>query len=323
MTADELVRPAPSGPVLDALDFATPLRAVDRLQIMAGPPDPWFRAYKTVTPHDPYMAGHFPRLTLLPAVFVLEAVRQATTTVLGAAEPLNLLDVVTGRWLAPMLRGDEICLDTAAVPDGPGRWAVRVEGTRQDGTPVAVVKLVLGETAAGDRSESTGGPPPAPAGPPPVDYAGMLDMLPVRHPMVLVDRVETLDPGKRIVVAKAVTGGEQCYQGLPEGLPGSRYAFPRALILESFGQASALLWLSTGSATGVPMVAAFRDCRFFGEVQPGAVLRHEVHIDRLMSNNVFVSGQTWDGDRCVLTVGALVSASRPKSAVDPRVADLL
>ncbi|MEC3976379.1 hypothetical protein [Amycolatopsis sp. H20-H5] len=311
-----------AGPVRtvpDTLDVAKPLRAVDRLEVLAGSPRPRFRAYKTVDPLDPYMPGHFPRLTLLPAVFVLEALRQATTTVVGAAEPLNLLHVVSGRWLSPMLRGDEICLDVTAEPDGPGRWTVRAEGSRQDGTPVAVVKLVLGESALGDRLEPEHGPPPLAAGPPPLDYAGMLDMLPVRHPMVLVDRVEAIEPGARIVVAKGITGGEQCYQGLPDGLPGSRYRYPRALMLESFGQASALLWLSLGAGAGVPVVAAFRDCRFAGEVYPGAVLRHEARIDRLLSDTVFISGRTWDGDHCVLSVGALVSASRPESTLDARL----
>jgi 3-hydroxymyristoyl/3-hydroxydecanoyl-(acyl carrier protein) dehydratase len=87
-------------------------------------------------------------------------------------------------------------------------------------------------------------------------------------------------------------------------------------MLESFGQASVLLWLATGTAEGVPVAAAFRDCRFFGEVRPGAVLRHVSRIDRLMANNVFVSGQTWDGDRCVMTVGTLVGSSRPRERVD-------
>ncbi|MEV7791272.1 hypothetical protein AB0O68_04750 [Streptomyces sp. NPDC087512] len=297
--------------------YAAPLRAVDRMRILSDGPGTRIVVYKTVAPEDPYMAGHFPGLTLLPAVFVLEALRQAVTTVVGTDEPLNLLEVRSGRWLAPMQGGDEIRLDVTVTPDGPGRRRVTADGFRQDGTPVAAVKATLG-----DRAAVLAAPPPQDAPPPAADepsgpdYTGILDLLPVRHPMLMVDRVESLDPGRRITVAKAVSGSEPCYQRMADGLPLSRYMYPRSLMLESFGQASVLLWLSTGTARGVPVAAAFRDCRFYGEVRPGAVLRHVSRIDRLMADNVFVSGQTWDGDRCVMTVGALVGSSRPRERVD-------
>jgi 3-hydroxymyristoyl/3-hydroxydecanoyl-(acyl carrier protein) dehydratase len=313
--------PSVSSPAPGPRTFAAPLRAVDRIEVHRDRPEWRFALYKTVNPEDPYMAGHFPGLTLLPAVFVLEGLRQAVTALAGADEPLNLLEVRSGRWLAPMQGGDEIRLDVTAAPDGPGRWKVTADGTRQDGTPVAAVKVTLGDRdAVLAAAPPAGEAPPEPAAGPGPDYTGILDLLPVRHPMLLVDRVEGLDPGRRITVAKAVSGSEPCYQGLPDGLPLSRYMYPRSLMLESFGQASVLLWLSTGTAEGVPVAAAFRDCRFFGEVRPGAVLRHESRIDRLMADNVFVSGRTWDGDRCVMTVGALIGSSRPRARVDRTMA---
>ncbi|SEQ85749.1 hypothetical protein [Streptomyces radiopugnans] len=313
-------RPGGGPPHHDRHTFSTPLRAVDRIEVLSDGPDLRFLLYKTVDPEDPYMVGHFPGLTLLPAVFVLEALRQATTTLVGADEPLNLVEVRSGRWLAPMQGGDEIRLDVTAKATDDGRWLVTADGTRHDGTPVAAVKAVLGDRDAGELPIPAGGPllpAPGPSGP---DYTEILDRLPVRHPMLLVDRVEAFDPGRRITTVKAVSGSEPCYQGMADGLPLSRYMYPRALMLESFGQSSVLLWLSTDTAEGVPVAAAFRDCRFTGEVRPGAVLRHVARIDRLMSNNVFVSGQTWDGDRCVMTVGALIGSSRPREKVDRTMA---
>ncbi|MFI8437998.1 hypothetical protein ACIGJO_30520 [Streptomyces sp. NPDC079020] len=301
--------------------FATPLRAVDRLEVLRGAPEHRFRVFKTVDPEDPYMSGHFPGLTLLPAVFVLEGIRQAVTGLLGAGEPLNLVEVVSGRWLAPMQGGDEICLDVTAGEDGAGRWRVTADGVRQDGTPVVAVKVVLGDAGpAGASLAAEGEHAPAPAAVCGPDYTEILDRLPVRHPMLLVDRVESFRPGREITTVKAVSGSEPCYASMADGLPLSRYMFPRALMLESFGQSSVLLWLATGTAEGVPVAAAFRHCRFAGEVRPGAVLRHVARIDRLMANNVFVSGQTWDGDRCVMTVGALIGSSRPRTQVDRRTA---
>ncbi|MEV6080893.1 hypothetical protein AB0L80_38220 [Streptomyces sp. NPDC052069] len=299
--------------------FATPLCAVDRLEPDAGGPDLRFRAFKTVSADDPYMEGHFPGLTLLPAVFVLEALRQALSTLVGGDEPLNLLEVASGRWLAPMRGGDEIRLDVTARKDDGGRWRVTAGGVRQDGTPVVAAKVVLG-----DRNTAPADGPLAPAGAPPLppataygpDYTAILDRLPVRHPMLLVDRVESFEPGREITTVKAVSGSEPCYRSMADGLPLSRYMYPRALMLESFGQSSVLLWLSSGTTEGVQVAAAFRDCRFAGEVRPGAVLRHVARIDRLMADNVFVSGETWDGDRCVMTVGALIGANRPRERMD-------
>ncbi|MET9922574.1 hypothetical protein ABZZ04_36740 [Streptomyces sp. NPDC006435] len=307
----------------DRHSFATPLRAIDRIESCPDGPGLRFRTFKTVSADDPYMGGHFPGLTLLPAVFVLEGLRQALTVLTGADEPLNLLEVVSGRWLAPMQGGDEIRLDVTAERSDDGPWRVAADGVRQDGTPVLAVKLVLGHGDAGPA-----GAPLAPADEAPLpattghgpDYTEILDRLPVRHPMLLVDRVEAFDAGREITTLKAVSGSEPCYRSMADGLPLSRYAYPRALMLESFGQSSILLWLSSGTTDGVQVAAAFRNCRFAGEVRPGAVLRHVARIDRMMSDNVFVSGQTWDGDRCVMTVGAMIGSSRPRERVDRKAA---
>ncbi|MFE7756453.1 hypothetical protein [Streptomyces sp. NPDC057429] len=306
--------PGPGGPHT----FATPLRAVDRIEVCQDGPGLRFRMFKTVRAEDPYMAGHFPGLTLLPAVFVLEGLRQAVTTLIGADEPLNLVEVTSGRWLAPMQGGDEIRLDVTATESGGGRWLVTADGVRQDGVPVVLAKVVLGgrDAVVSDGLVPAGGPPGAPATLSGPDYTAILDRLPVRHPMLLVDRVDAFDPGREITTVKAVSGSEPCYRSMEDGLPLSRYMYPRALMLESFGQSSVLLWLSSGTTEGVQVAAAFRHCRFAGEVRPGAVLRHVARIDRLMSDNVFVSGETWDGDRCVMTVGALIGSSRPRAQVD-------
>ncbi|MFE8010411.1 hypothetical protein [Streptomyces sp. NPDC057418] len=306
--------PGPGGPHT----FATPLRAVDRIEVCQDGPGLRFRMFKTVRAEDPYMAGHFPGLTLLPAVFVLEGLRQAVTTLIGADEPLNLVEVTSGRWLAPMQGGDEIRLDVTATESGGGRWLVTADGVRQDGVPVVLAKVVLGgrDAVVSDGLVPAGGPPGAPATLSGPDYTAILDRLPVRHPMLLVDRVDAFDPGREITTVKAVSGSEPCYRSMEDGLPLSRYMYPRALMLESFGQSSVLLWLSSGTTEGVQVAAAFRHCRFAGEVRPGAVLRHVARIDRLMPDNVFVSGETWDGDRCVMTVGALIGSSRPRAQVD-------
>lgn len=140
-------------------------------------------------------------------------------------------------------------------------------------------------------------------------------MLPHAPPMLLVDRVERLEPGRSLCAVKAISGSEPCYQRLGAGLPLHRYAYPTTLILESFAQAVALLWHTrSGSLAGpgrVLMFAAIRDCRFEGAAYPGDVLRHQVALERVIADTAFAGGETWAGDRRVATVGSLVVVLRP------------
>lgn len=155
------------------------------------------------------------------------------------------------------------------------------------------------------------------------DYTRMLELIPVRHPMVLVDRVVSLTPGEEIVTAKAVSGGDPCYAGMAEGLPAERYAFPRSLIIESFGQSSALLWLGSESdpedAAGidwVPLAGRIRNCRFHGSAYPGDVIQHTVRLHEVKDGTTaFMSGETRVGDRTVFTVGALTAVRRPATVL--------
>jgi 3-hydroxyacyl-[acyl-carrier-protein] dehydratase len=153
-----------------------------------------------------------------------------------------------------------------------------------------------------------------------LDYSQLLDLLPVRHPMVLVDKVIMVRPGVAIETAKAVTGGEPCYEGLGEGLPGARYAYPRSLVIESFGQSAALLWLGSmrqsGSGPGaVPMVGRLRKCRFAGSAFPGDVIRHHVRIERVLAGNAFMTGESMVGGRTIFTVGLLAAVERSADTV--------
>ncbi|MFT2015052.1 3-hydroxyacyl-ACP dehydratase FabZ family protein [Streptomyces sp. 796.1] len=307
--------------VADKLSFAAPLRAVDRVELVESDEGTRLRATKVVRASDPYMAGHFPGLTMLPAVFLLEGVRQAVAEAFALGEVPELLEVRSARLQAPMLGDDEITVDAAVRAEGEQRWFLDARCTRQDGTPVARLKLLVGVPAEEAPLTSANGPLVAPApvsGPPVIGHARIRELLPVRHPMLLVDGVVAVAAGESISGVKAVTGGEVCYQGLPDGLPDGRYTFPRSLAFESFGQTAALLWLATaeaGGPDGVLMLAAIRGCRFTGGVQPGEVLRHVVRLEQLVSGNAFMSGEIWAADRCVAVIDSLIAVTRPRTAV--------
>jgi len=345
------------------LDYAAPLRAVDEVSIdrdaghLGTSARCVVRVDKTVSGHDPYMAGHFPGLTMLPAVFLLEGLRQAADVALRPAgeDQVELLWVRSARLLAPMLGGERIRTEAeiepvaAGQPGQPGRprWSVRAVCTRADGTRVATLAVVVGQPDEEAPRPAADGPGSDarftdglldPGGPPVADHARIRALLPVRHPTILVDRVDAVEPGRQIRTAKVVTASEPCYRGLPEGLPPRAFAYPRTLALESFGQSAALLWLYTTAAaragqgpSGVGprhrrapgeattggagfddllMLAVIRDCRFTGTVHPGETLRHVVRLERLAGPNAFLAGEIWADRRRVATVDSLLAVSR-------------
>lgn len=149
-----------------------------------------------------------------------------------------------------------------------------------------------------------------------LEYADLLAILPHRHPILQVDRVLELEPGRRIVAIKAVTGTEPCFAGLTEGLATTAYAYPASLIVESLGQAGAVLWMLSLGATGeVPdgtlVFGAARDFEFFSAAYPGDVLRHEVVVESLKTNSAVMRGETWVGERRIAAVGSMLAVARP------------
>ncbi|WP_069868148.1 3-hydroxyacyl-ACP dehydratase FabZ family protein [Streptomyces malaysiensis] len=153
-----------------------------------------------------------------------------------------------------------------------------------------------------------------------LEHADIRRILPHRHPVLLVDRVLDLEPGVRIVATKAVTGGEPCYAGLDEDLPVSAYAYPASLLVESFGQTGAVLWLYSAATSGerregTLIFGSAREVTITGSAYPGDVLRHTVEIDQLIGDNAFMRGETWVGDRRIATLGSVLAVVREGLAV--------
>lgn len=158
-----------------------------------------------------------------------------------------------------------------------------------------------------------------------LEHAAIRALLPQRWPMLLLDRVIAVDvTGRSLVAVKAVTATEPCYRNLPDGLTADRYAFPVSLLIESFGQAAAVLWRVTAggeptAAAGrrgeLMMFAVARECVIEDAVYPGQVLRHEVRLESVIGPNAFASGACYADDRRVAVMGSLMAVSRPAANV--------
>jgi 3-hydroxyacyl-[acyl-carrier-protein] dehydratase len=144
-------------------------------------------------------------------------------------------------------------------------------------------------------------------------YAQIMEILPHGHPMVLVDRVISLSVGERIVATKAITASEPCFAGIARGHSVAA-AYPTSLLLESLGQTAAILWLQSMQAARSPqsvlMLTVVRDCVVEGRAYPGDLVRHCARIENVVGDNVFVSGESWIGNRRIIHAGSMVAVIR-------------
>ena len=94
----------------------------------------------------------------------------------------------------------------------------------------------------------------------------ILKVLPHRYPMLLVDRVLELEPGKSIVGLKNVSINEAFFQGHYPGMP----IMPGVLIVEAMAQAAAIVVLVDPAYQGmIPVIGAIGELKLKRSVVPG------------------------------------------------------
>jgi 3-hydroxyacyl-[acyl-carrier-protein] dehydratase len=117
---------------------------VDRVAIEQEGSDHVVRAHKQVDARDPYLAGHFPGLTIYPGVFVLETVCQAIQHSLGAAGARwELIEVESLRLHKPLFDGERLELTARVRRCGNQRLKVDARCECADGGLVASLRVVL------------------------------------------------------------------------------------------------------------------------------------------------------------------------------------
>jgi len=128
-----------------------------------------------------------------------------------------------------------------------------------------------------------------------LDVRRILEILPHRYPLLLVDRIVEVEPRKRIVGIKNVTINEPFFQGHFPGNP----VMPGVLILEAMAQVGAVLWLAEEEDMTNKYVyfAGADKVRFRRPVVPGDQLRCELDVVRVRSRTCKVLGRaTVDGE---------------------------
>ncbi len=130
-----------------------------------------------------------------------------------------------------------------------------------------------------------------------MDIHQIMQFLPHRYPFLLVDRVLSYEPGKKIVALKNVTINEHFFAGHFPHHP----VMPGVLIIEALAQAAAILTFKThdhkADDNSVYYFVGIDKARFKRPVTPGDALELHVEIKRFARGIWWFSAQAMVGDQ--------------------------
>ncbi len=129
-----------------------------------------------------------------------------------------------------------------------------------------------------------------------LDIQRVMEALPHRFPMLLVDRVEELVIDERIVAIKAVTINEPFFAGHFPGRP----IMPGVLIVEALAQAAGILAVESLGLSGTGKLVYFMAidaAKFRSPVEPGCLLRLEVAFVQKRASVCKFAGRAFVGEK--------------------------
>ena len=129
-----------------------------------------------------------------------------------------------------------------------------------------------------------------------MDIKEIMNILPHRHPFLLIDRVLEMEEGKKCVALKNVTMNEPFFQGHFPQEP----VMPGVLIIEALAQTGAVAMLSMEEFKGkIAFFGGIDKAKFRGKVVAGDTLRLEVEMIKIKRNAGIGKGIAYVGDKKV------------------------
>lgn len=126
-----------------------------------------------------------------------------------------------------------------------------------------------------------------------LEIRDIMEIIPHRQPMLLVDKVEILEEEKRAVGYKGVTYNEPFFAGHFPAEP----VMPGVLILEAMAQTTAVLLLNRKEMRGkIGYFGGINKAKFRKKVLPGSLLRMEIEVVKRRGPVAVVSGKAYADD---------------------------
>lgn len=264
----------------------------------------------SAAPDSTVFAGHYPHFPLLPGVYLIEAALQAleASGAAGHAPSRRLLRVADLRLSSAALPGMAVTLQAQTSGDGGAQqsWqCVFSHGAR----PLARCTLVIGSEPAAPVVASAGQIERKRA----VGALEIMNRLPHRPPILLVDAAEVSADGQFLHSSKFISLNEPSYAALGQPGESDQLAYPAALLIESFVQSCALLMteLRPVQADEVMILGAIRGVDVHGHGAPGERLQHELKLQRLIADTALISGTCRVGERLIAQFTDVLVAIRP------------
>jgi 3-hydroxyacyl-[acyl-carrier-protein] dehydratase len=142
-------------------------------------------------------------------------------------------------------------------------------------------------------------------------------ILPHRYPFLLVDRIEELEVGKRVVGIKNVTINEPFFQGHFPGRP----IMPGVLIIEAMAQVGGVLAFKSANQAGTKLVyfMGIEKAKFRKPVTPGDQLRFVVDVLRARHPYWKMRGEAFVDDTlvCEAELMAMITDGSAAPEVEP------